>query len=323
MGYTGTQLLFLFFFFGFMGWLLEVFYAFFRVKKFVNRGFLRGPICPLYGLGMVGIVLISKGIELQPFAQNPVLGGLQIFLLAFLFTSLLEYVTGYLLETFFHQKWWDYKDEKFNLKGRICLKFSVYWGILGLLIIKVIGWIDISMEQVISFEIQEKLLNILIPIFVIDFVTSIDLALKLKQLMKELKDASEKVKEKIEEAAFETLEHVKLKANEKTELLEEMKRNFKEKTLPKAQKLTERFSLDKEEATLFLMEWKLKMKEYRLDWEEEMDKRGYKMAEQARRYQRWLEAFPNMQSKRYQKAIKNLKERKERLEEEYFQRKKK
>lgn len=276
MGYTGTQLLFLFFFFGFMGWLLEVFYAFFRVKKFVNRGFLRGPICPLYGLGMVGIVLISKGIELQPFAQNPVLGGLQIFLLAFLFTSLLEYVTGYLLETFFHQKWWDYKDEKFNLKGRICLKFSVYWGILGLLIIKVIGWIDISMEQVISFEIQEKLLNILIPIFVIDFVTSIDLALKLKQLMKELEDASEKVKEKIEEAAFETLEHVKLK-----------------------------------------------MKEYRLDWEEEMDKRGYKMAEQARRYQRWLEAFPNMQSKRYQKAIKNLKERKERLEEEYFQRKKK
>ena len=111
--------LWIFFVYAFLGWCTEVGYAALRTGRFVNRGFLNGPVCPIYGFGMV-IVLFT----LEPLAENILL----LFLGSVVLTSALEWITGLVLEKLFHQRWWDYSDEPFNVGGYICLRFSLMWG---------------------------------------------------------------------------------------------------------------------------------------------------------------------------------------------------
>ena len=121
--------LWLFFVYAFLGWCAEVCYAALRTGKFVNRGFLNGPVCPIYGFGMAAVLW-----ALRPLMGNTVL----LFLGSVVLTSLLEWLTGFLLEKLFHQRWWDYSDEPFNLGGYICLRFSLYWGLACLFVLKIV-----------------------------------------------------------------------------------------------------------------------------------------------------------------------------------------
>lgn len=116
----------LFMIYSFLGWIMEVVCCFFASKKFINRGFLIGPYCPIYGFGATFITLFLTVIS----SKNPVF----IFVTCILICSFLEYGTSYILEKIFHARWWDYSDKKFNLNGRICLETMVPFGILGLLI---------------------------------------------------------------------------------------------------------------------------------------------------------------------------------------------
>ena len=118
-----------FFLYSFIGWLMETIYATIRQGHFVNRGFLNGPLCPIYGSGCVALILM-----LSPFKDRWVM----LFLGGVVITSLIELVTGYLMERFFHARWWDYSNIPFNLKGYICLPYSLLWGVLGLFIMKVL-----------------------------------------------------------------------------------------------------------------------------------------------------------------------------------------
>ena len=113
------QLLWIFFLYAFLGWCTEVSYAALRTGKFVNRGFLNGPVCPIYGCG---VVVVLAGLE--PLKGNFVL----LFLGSVVLTSALEWATGFVLEKLFRQRWRDYSDKPFNLGGYICLEFSVMWG---------------------------------------------------------------------------------------------------------------------------------------------------------------------------------------------------
>ena len=97
--------------------------------NFVNRGFLNGPYCPIYGCGVVIVVA-----ALTPLKDNLLI----LFAGSFLLTSILEYITGFILEKVFHNKWWDYSNKPFNLHGYICLKFSIYWGLACTFIMDVI-----------------------------------------------------------------------------------------------------------------------------------------------------------------------------------------
>ena len=115
--------------YSFIGWLLEVVYAFHEERRFVNRGILAGPICPIYGFGTLLILNIGSLLKLQ----NP--GFLSNIIFIILLTTALEYLTGYILETFLKVKAWDYSNEFCNIRGRICLKFSILWGLLGCIII--------------------------------------------------------------------------------------------------------------------------------------------------------------------------------------------
>lgn len=121
-----TDLLMYFFIYGFLGWILEVVFHAIVQQKLVNRGFLNGMICPIYGVGMVILVLLL----------NPIKASLvKLFFGAAILCSVVELITGFVLKKIFHQRWWDYSSERFNLGGYICLEFSVYWGIAGVIAI--------------------------------------------------------------------------------------------------------------------------------------------------------------------------------------------
>lgn len=116
-----------FFIFAFLGWCAEVAFAAVTKGRFVNRGFLNGPVCPIYGLGVVIVYL-----ALEPIRNNFIM----LFAGATLLTSALEWVTGLVLEKVFHHQWWDYSDKRFNLNGYICLQFSLLWGVACVFIMR-------------------------------------------------------------------------------------------------------------------------------------------------------------------------------------------
>lgn len=122
--------------YSFLGWSLETAYASIRQRKFINRGFLIGPFTPIYGFGAILIIASSKLIFNLIGNYNSSL------LISLIFSTLmvtsLEFITGYVLEKAFNSKWWDYSDLPFNIKGYICLKYSILWGILAFLLVKVV-----------------------------------------------------------------------------------------------------------------------------------------------------------------------------------------
>ena len=140
------QKIFLYFvIYSFLGWLFEVAYAYTHQGNFVNRGFLHGPFCPLYGSSSVIIITL-----LNPFKNNFIL----LFIMSTILTSAIEYVTGFLLEKVFNQKWWDYTEDPFNLHGRICLLFSFMWGEACVLIIKIVQPIFAALLSFISYKMM-------------------------------------------------------------------------------------------------------------------------------------------------------------------------
>ena len=112
----------------FVGWLLEVAYAAVTAKKFVNRGFLNGPFCPIYG---VGVVLMDGALGRF---QNTAI----ILLGSFVLGAALEFVAGFLMEKIFRQKWWDYSNRPHNFKGYICLEYSIVWAVAGAVAVRVL-----------------------------------------------------------------------------------------------------------------------------------------------------------------------------------------
>ena len=126
LGYPVTQLILFFFFYSFAGWVMETCYCSFIERKYVARGFLYGPICPIYGVGVLLMILFFK-----PLTGNPVL----FYVTAVVVMSAWEYLVGWFLEATTHVKYWDYSHIKYNLNGRICLPISLTWGVLSYIVI--------------------------------------------------------------------------------------------------------------------------------------------------------------------------------------------
>lgn len=129
MIYNWIEMLLIFAVYAILGWVTEVIFFTLKTGKFVNRGFLNGPLCPLYGFGVLGVLLI-----LNPIQDNLLL----LFFGSMLFCTAIELITGIVLEKLFHDTWWDYTDQPFNFKGYICLKFSVMWGIACVSVIRIL-----------------------------------------------------------------------------------------------------------------------------------------------------------------------------------------
>lgn len=124
-----TDTLWVFLSYAFLGWCTEVVFEACLHGKFINRGFLNGPVCPIYGFGMLVVAVL-----LTPLKDNLPL----LFLGSVLLTSSLEFLTGFILETLFHDKWWDYTKEPFNIKGYVCLRFSLLWGLACVFVMRIL-----------------------------------------------------------------------------------------------------------------------------------------------------------------------------------------
>ena len=113
-----------------LGWIMEVLYAYTVFGTFVDRGFLYGPMCPIYGWGAVAMVLVTEKIRKKK------VNTLGIFLIVTAIFTILEYLTSLVLELIFNLRWWDYSNYFLNINGRVCLIFSIFFGFIGIVFVK-------------------------------------------------------------------------------------------------------------------------------------------------------------------------------------------
>ena len=190
--------------YAFAGWCCEVAYAAMIQGKFVNRGFLAGPVCPIYGAGVCIVVMI-----LSPIKNNFLL----TYICAALLTSVLEYVTGYLLEIFFHQKWWDYSNRPLNLRGYVCLEFSLMWGIGCCFVVYILHRFVSAAVGLIPFKFGVVILSVLGSAFVLDAVYTVAQMLKLRKVIDNLHEfetfvrkTSDNIGEEVADIVFSAME---------------------------------------------------------------------------------------------------------------------
>lgn len=148
-----------FLFYSFSGWCVEVLYAYKNQRRFVNRGFLNGPFCPIYGFCMLSIVLFLDKFNGNIFMQ---------FIIATLLSSAVEYYTGFLLERIFKTKYWDYSMDPFNLNGRICLHFSLMWGAVSLAVVRIIHPLLVNVVNMMPYLFVLVFCYFIVSIFSLD-----------------------------------------------------------------------------------------------------------------------------------------------------------
>ena len=148
----------IFFIYSIIGWITESTYVSIKEKKIVNRGFLIGPYCPIYGCG--ALVIITY---LEQYKDNII----TVFFLAVIVCSILEYLTSYIMEKIFKARWWDYSNEKFNLNGRICGKNALLFGLGGVIVIYLV---HPALKNILTL-FNPKLLFIIIIICLIIYLT--------------------------------------------------------------------------------------------------------------------------------------------------------
>ena len=179
----------LFLIYSFIGWLIEVIGKLIEKHKFVNRGFLIGPICPIYGHGCILMIL-----TLNRYKDNP----LTLFIYAIFICSLLEYFTSYFMEKIFKARWWDYSTKRFNLNGRICAETMIPFGILGTLVICVINPIFEYLLNLFNFETIKITAIVLFIIYIIDYTISLIIMFGFKGTLKTVeKDGTEEITKKV------------------------------------------------------------------------------------------------------------------------------
>lgn len=155
MEYSIATYFLLFMVYAIAGWIMEVICKSIEAKKFIDRGFMIGPYCPIYGWGAIAITIL-----LHRYTDDWIV----LFLMSVITCGVLEYVTSYVMEKLFHARWWDYSKRKYNINGRVCLETLIPFGILGLIIMYVTNPFILSQFA----KVPEQTLNIIaIVLFVI------------------------------------------------------------------------------------------------------------------------------------------------------------
>lgn len=209
--------------YSFFGWVWETCYVSVKSGKFVNRGFINGPLCTIYGFGAVSVYVI-----LRPFSDNL----LYLYLGGVVVATALEYVTAVLMESIFHTSWWDYSDNKFNFQGRICLGASLGWGAFTVILFKVLHPLVESIVILYPVYVGEIGICVIGVGYVVDFAFSAAAAFRIHEKLPVIEAAMEQAKgemlvkmhEKIASVGFAkeaTLESVKERLGD-VEVLKEM-----------------------------------------------------------------------------------------------------
>lgn len=181
----------LFILYSFLGWLMEVILVSIQTKKPTDRGFLIGPLCPIYGVGALLItILLNKYSNDLP----------ALFIMATILGAILEYFTSYIMEKMFKTRWWDYSDKKYNINGRISLTTSIGFGILGVILIHILNPFFKNILNHFSNTAVLTISIVLLIIFIIDIITSFRIISKIKIVnTNELRDSTDEITQYVRE----------------------------------------------------------------------------------------------------------------------------
>ena len=196
MEYNIVTYFLLFMIYSVAGWIMEVTCKSFEAKKFINRGFMIGPYCPIYGWGAIFITILLK---------RYISDWIVLFFMSMITCGILEYLTSYVMEKLFHARWWDYSKRKYNINGRICLETLVPFGLLGLTIMYITNPIILNGLKNIPDNILNVIAIVLFVIFIIDGIVSLKVVSNVRatstKLNKEAKtmDNTEEITAKVKE----------------------------------------------------------------------------------------------------------------------------
>lgn len=221
MHYSVYELTAFFFIYGFLGWVSEVAFAAVEKGKFVNRGFLLGPICPIYG---VGVVLVTS--LLHPLLKYPVLE----YVLCVVICSAVELITGMVLKALFHERFWDYSNKRFNIGGYICLTFSLLWGAVCLVILYLLHPALYVLVQKFPHILGIVFLSVFVVTIVCDSAVTVIHALKIDKRMKKIDEISEAIcalSNHIGKEISDKTLLIKEKTEEKSASLNELQKRYK------------------------------------------------------------------------------------------------
>lgn len=178
----------LFFIYAIIGWIMEVTLKLISEKRFINRGFLIGPYCPIYGYGVLLITFLLKRYQDDIVVT---------FIFSILICGLLEYFTSYFMEKSFHARWWDYSNKKFNINGRICLETLIPFGIMGCIIMYVTNPIILNLLNKIPDIALHIVSIILFVCYIVDNIVSSKIISNLKEMSANVKDNTEEISQKV------------------------------------------------------------------------------------------------------------------------------
>lgn len=261
--------------YSFLGWVAETIYCSIPKGKFVERGFLNGPMCPIYGFGGMFVILI-----LEPYVSNVLL----LFTLGLLATSTLEYFTSYLMEKIFNMKWWDYTIRPFNIRGRVCLLNSVLFGILCVVLVRYIHPLVKLLISIIPIHYKVWICTSLFIIIFVDFILSVIAVVKLTQRFVRIHMLREQVAER--------LSHENLA--KRIEVLRRSGYGFAEGRLENLKNIKRNIAQLKESYDLESLEVSIKQKLKTLITDNTYFER------------RLIKSFPNLSSRKYNDVIKEI-----------------
>lgn len=286
---TMYEVIWIFMIYAVVGWCCEVAYAALNTGKFVNRGFLNGPYCPIYGCGVLVVV-----VTLVPLKDNLFI----LYVGSFLVTSLIEFITGFILEKAFHNKWWDYSNEPFNIKGYVCLKFSIIWGFGCTFIVLIVHPIIYGAIKLIPFVVGVVILSVIGVIFVVDCGITVATILKFNErlkLMNEIADKIHHISDEIGENIYEGVSGAL-----------EIKENFTQAHEEQILKITEKRDEIAENITEKTQESKIGRNVRKIEMENLKEQYKNLLEQKITGHNRLMKAFPKMKSLNNNETLQKL-----------------
>ena len=315
MPYTMVQWICFFFIYGFLGWCYESAYVSIKHKQWVNRGFVRGPLLPLYGSGAILLLFVTI-----PFRENLFL----MFVSGAIGATILEYVTGVAMEALFKVRYWDYSKRKFNFQGHICLAATTLWGVFAIVIVKVVHRPIENLVMSLPETMVEIFVMVVTVVFAADFALSFkaamdirDVLIKLEEVQREMERMQKRLdvilafaEDSREQVVMNTYERL----DELTESLEERFARVKELREKLDAKIEEEIRERSEEWKERKEEWKGKsdaykeeLEELRINFKVNVEKR-FQLLHRKDFFRRdMIRSNPSMVSKQFKEALEDVK----------------
>lgn len=292
--YSIIQWLFFFYFYCFFGWIFESTYVSLKSRKFVNRGFMRGPFLPIYGSGAIMMLVVS-----MPFQDNIFL----TYIAGCIGATVLELVTGIAMEALFKVRYWDYSNQKFNYKGHICLSSTIAWGFLTILMTE---FLHKGVEKIV-FTIPAMVVNtvtVIVTVYIIvDFTLSFKAAMDLRDILvglEKAKEEMERIQKRLDVLIAVANDERETRKLENSMRVDELMESIEDKFNAFKERIKVNPSEFMEEVREEILELRSKYtveKEHRLQFKRLKDF-----------YQRALiKGNPSMRSRRFEEALEELK----------------